>query len=272
MLIKNPTLGAGNGKIGSLVGWAQGNSQVLRKNTVPKPATNSTAIAAKLRMKIATSSWKRLTQEARDNFNAYAKNNGFYSGWLMYSQGFTRALMCNYDENTCWSERTKNQVTTGDELTQFVDWNPNLLPVDWTLKTPFDVMVAPDLGDIFAYASTYGGGFTISCHFGFIPSTSVVPSLTSSTTDFGLMLEVSITAGKKKSKRTISVCSKFTFGVPTPGTDVSWTDNFQKAFALFSPIVVMPGMRYNAKLYLVASQQYFQRQLLKETTGRLMSV
>jgi hypothetical protein len=271
MKITNPIFGAGNGKVGPLVGWKQGDAQIFRKNSTPKAIASNYAVLSQARVRQAGSLWNTLTEEEKTVWKGYALANGFASGWLLFCSGFTRAVISQYATNEDWSERTKSDVVDNTVLAQFGALIGTPANVDWQLKSSFSDNIQPNITTITAAINSISNSIEFGFNVAMIPDSSPFNNLHSLNSTMGFMLEVTLISGKKKIKRLIAVTSKFNFHVPTPSTSVTWKDNPSQYLHLFDPLIPAVGMKFKAKLYLVASDLYFQTKLICSCSGTVMT-
>ena len=131
MIIQNPTLGAGNGKIGGLVGWASGTAQILRQNVKPVVSQAPHSVDSRNLMRQASSFWKSISKNQRKNLAAYAASVSSKNGYQYFNPCINRAIFANRNFHPTVNSLVPNDFNIRSWADKFYSDQPK--PVDWQL-------------------------------------------------------------------------------------------------------------------------------------------
>lgn len=131
MIIRNPTLGAGNGRIGGLVGWASGTAQVLRQNVKPVVSQAPHSVDSRNLMRQASAFWKSISKSQRKTLAAYAASVSTKNGYQYFCPCINRALFANRNYHPSVSSLVPNDFNLRSWADRFYSGRPE--PVDWQL-------------------------------------------------------------------------------------------------------------------------------------------
>lgn len=131
MIIRNPTLGAGNGRIGGLVGWASGTAQVLRQNVKPVISQAPHSVDSRNLMRQASAFWKSISKNQRKILAAYAASVSSKNGYQYFNPCINRAIFANRNFHPAVNSLVPNDFNIRSWADKFYSGSPN--PVDWQL-------------------------------------------------------------------------------------------------------------------------------------------
>lgn len=210
MIIRNPTLGAGNGKIGGLVGWQKGNAQVLRQNVRPVKSMNARSVSARSLMREVSSFWKSISKAQKQILAAYAASVSTKNSFQYFNPCINRALFANMGVHfpiESFLEANFNQISWASP---FYSGKPAV--VDWQLidnqseamtLTISDAYFDQDFGRLHIYfLNATGGGAWFK--------------LQNASQQFGLQLTLTFHMKRRKSSIRLFVSNASEFDAPRP--------------------------------------------------------
>lgn len=191
MIIDYPTLGAGRGRLGSLVAWAVGLKQVIRSNCRARPLPSTNQLAIQSDVKWASVQYANLTSERKTWLKNWASGYSITSAWQLFQKGWLLVrLNDRFDSTKVIGFKSDVDIETGAFGT-FETAVPTA--IDWVPKTAFSNPIDPVIVN-FSYSSAFDRlTFKIESRDG----VTAFDKLNNPTDDFGLFLKARLKVGKK---------------------------------------------------------------------------